>query len=564
MKIKFLSQAACFLGTVGLFFSSHAQQMTAVTAGDFQKTGDWKTAQSVTMHPQKASFVKTTAGNDILLGSGGAKAVLLVGTGDLRLKMDFMLSAGASAALVLPTGHTLKLTDSWRASQLDASVCGSIEANAPLQNACKAPGLWQSIEIQMRRTASAQIEALKLNGNLVQESLVLGKATQPEGNVQLEIQSGTMAVTNVAYQLLRDERPVQLTNLSYELYKGWAEKPEQINPKNLLKKENTTILTQEWGQGEKNFYVIYEGMIDAVKAGEYSFDFRYKGHLWLDIDGKNVLPSGWSEFLQKPVVATLRLDQGKHPFRLVYHKTPWRSEALGVFVSAQGVRPYPLHVASSLPEPDPIPVLAVKPLGQAEMVRSFIQMEGEKTKRTHALSVGTPEGVHYSLDLNRGSLLQFWKGGFANTTDMWYERGEPQLLVPMSGAITTKGQSDFAMLADANAPWPDSSASISFKGYRLNKKGIPTVTYRVGNDDMTDEIAPENGSLTRTLTGTSGYVKAVTAQNITVVEKGLYAIDNHRFYLQIDPKIKPTIRTQNGSQELLLPLNGVVKYALIW
>lgn len=563
MKIKTFSQAVCFLGTVGLFFSAHAQTMTIVTPSDFQKTGDWKTVQSVVMHPEKAAFIKTTAGTDLLLGGSGAKASLSAGAGDLRLKMNFMLSAGAGAMLILPTGHRIKLTDSWRSTTPNANLCGSVETYAPLQNACKAPGLWQSVEIQMRRSP-AQIEKLELNGNLIQENVMLGTASANEGSMSIEVQSGTVAISQVAYEFLRDDRPIVLSGLSYQLYKGWAEKPEQINPQNLLKKDNTTILTQEWGQGEKNFYIVYEGQIDAAKTAEYTFDFRYKGHLWLDINGQNVIPSGWSEFLQKPVATSIRLEKGKHPFRLVYHKAPWRSEALGLFVSAQGVRPYPLHVASSLPEPDPIPVLSVVASTQAEMVRSFIQMEGEKTKRTHALSVGTPEGVHYSLDLNRGSLLQFWKGGFANTTDMWYERGEPQLLKPMSGAITTKGQSDFTNLNDLNAPWPDSSASISYKGLRLDKRGLPTVTYRLDNADITDQIYPANASLTRTIGGTGGYVKAVTATAIVGIEKGLYSIDNQRYYLQIDPKSKPIIRTQNGQQELLLPLSGTTQYSLIW
>ena len=67
------------------------------------------------------------------------------------------------------------------------------------------------------------------------------------------------------------------------------------------------------------------------------------------------------------------------------------------------------------------------------MIRGFVNYGDEK--RTHAISVGDPQGVHYSYDLTRGSLLKVWKGGFADVTEMWEGRGIDQLLMPQEMSV---------------------------------------------------------------------------------------------------------------------------------
>ncbi|MFN4147754.1 MAG: hypothetical protein ACK4GN_18165, partial [Runella sp.] len=386
-------------------------------------------------------------------------------------------------------------------------------------------------------------------------------------SISWKILNGLVALRHVGYQLLNDRKPLKLQQMTYSLYKGWAEKPDQINAANLIKKDTTSLLTQEWGLGERNFYIIYEGQMEVADAGDYTFEFPYKGHLIFEIDGQNKIPSTWNEFLQKPVTTKISLSKGNHPFRLHYHKVPWRDAALGINVSKAGVRPYSLHVPSSLPAPDPIPRLEVRAANsRAELIRSFVQMEGEKTKRTHALSVGTPQNVHYTIDLNRASLLQYWKGDFADVTDMWYERGEPQILQPMGAAIVTKGQTDIAALANTDMTWPDSSTSFVYKGYQLNASGVPTITYFINGVEVSDQIQTDSKGLVRTITANlpNGFVRLAAAKNIVAIDRGLYAIDDQRYYVQIDPKAKPILRNSNGQQELLMPLQGTVRYSLIW
>ncbi len=579
MKIRIAFQTGCLILAAGFIFSLQAQnsgmtQLATSEGGQFQLAGAWKVAQSVMMHPEKKDFVKTTPSTDkntgSLVGTSGAKAVANLGVGDVILKLDFMLSPASSATLKLPGGYAIRLNDSWKVAKLDANICGSIGNLTPLQNACKAPGLWQNLTIQYKKAtknSAAQIEKLTLNGTAIQENAFLNAIPTPETSLSLEVNAGTVAFRNVYYQLLNDTRPLTIRNLTYTLYKAGNDKPKGLLAENILKKDTTSILTREWGLGNNSFYLVYEGQMEVTQEADYLLQLAYMANAALDIDGKTVLPYTWNDFLQNYVPVTVHLAKGSHPFKLTYHKLTWRRPALGMFVSTQGVRPYPLHILSSVPEPDPIPTIEVEAGGKAELVRSFIQHNGEKKKRTHCISVGSPQGVNYSLDLNRGSLLQFWKGPFADVTEMWHDRGEPQILHPMGAANTTKGQADWAILADANSTvWPDSLTDLIYKGYRLNTDGIPTVTYRHGAIDISDEIAPANGGLTRSINANvpNGYARVVSGKSISQVEKGLYEVNGQSYYVRIDAKSKPILRTVNSQQELLLPLNGTVQYSLLW
>jgi len=282
MNICIASQTACFLLTVGLFFSASAQSgMTPVAASGFQLGGDWKTVTSVQMHPEKADFVKSKTDSQaaIILGRTGARATVQLGAGDLTLKLDFMLAKNSEALLKLPNGYAIKLIDSWGDNTLTNSSCGSIGELAPQQNTAKAPGLWQNLTVQFRPPAknkAAQIEKMMLNGIIIHENAFLNAPPTTETALTLEVTKGVAAFKNVLYQLLNDTRPIRLQNLSYRYYKGWAETVEQINPANLVKKDTTSIITHEWGLGEKNYYVIYEGQINATEAGEYTFSFPFK------------------------------------------------------------------------------------------------------------------------------------------------------------------------------------------------------------------------------------------------------------------------------------------------
>jgi hypothetical protein len=530
----------------------------------------WKVYSDVAMRPVGNSAPRTSAGNGVLLGTPGASLQTQATMQDLRLRLDFMLSPGAQAYVSLPGGTRLLLAEGTSVIQPDASTSGYV-GQFPLQNATKAAGLWQTLELTYdasvpTQPALARIKSLLINGVTVQQGVYVPLArpvSQPEP-FALEVTKGTVAFRNIGYQALGNRQPLSIDNISYKLYTDAWDTGE---PSKLEREAKVSEITQEVANGLREFHLVFEGDMEVSDAGDYIFTIAQSGPVArLTIDGKPVVAveESTSQDLHQGNVA---LTKGRHRFTLRYSRFPWRRPALGLSVSTAGVRPYDLTALSSLPVPEPKPYLSVSPGGQPEMIRSFVLYNGEKQKRTHVLSVGGPSGWHYTMDLNRGALLQVWRGQFADVTEMWYARGEPQLLSPAGLTTLIAGQSSFALLDNPTAAWPD-SANLTYLGYRLHTDGTPAQRYTIGNATLTDRITSEAQGLVRRLSveGTPGsplYVLLGAGKSITQVEKGLYRVDD-RYYVRVDKKAKVEQRSSGGRQELLLPLSGTMEYSFFW
>ena len=545
-------------------FSSFGQNtlgLTKLPASAFQLGNTWKTTDRITIQPFKPDAVTLSANTgEILVGNLGSMASASLESGDLLLQLDFMLSNGASCDFSLPNGTIIKLSDS--------ELSGSIGSSLSSQYVGKSAGLWQKLQLLFRKQTtneSAKIEYLKLNDVVLHENIYLPKLGEGK-SISFSPKKGTIALRNIEYQIQNESKPLKIKNLTYELHNGWLDKLENINAKNLIKKDTTSILTQEWGVGVRDYHVIYEGKMSVDKTADYLFSFNYMSHLFFEIDGKNILNFLWSDFSQKAVQKSVNLTAGEHTFRLIYHKSSWRGPALGVFVSASGVKPYPLHTLSSLPEPSPIPTIAINANGKPEMIRSFIQISGEKDKRTHAISVGFAQNIHYSLDLNQAALLQIWRGQFANATEMWHERGEPQLLTPLGMTQPLNGKSMIANLANLEAAWPDSLSNLQYKGYRLDATGTPEYSYKLADNEVKMMLVPEKGSFAiklKTSKPTVGlFVRMAVANQIVEIEPGLFQIDGGQYF--VNTTNRSILRTNNGKQELLLSLTDAANYSIIW
>ena len=123
------------------------------------------------------------------------------------------------------------------------------------------------------------------------------------------------------------------------------------------------------------------------------------------------------------------------------------------------------------------------------VLRSFVTHRDEK--RTHVVSVADPAGVHYSYDAEQGSLIALWRGPFMETTEMWRNRGEPQLAVPLGSVVSLPGAPAIAVLPDPSAAWPDSmEAGYRFLGYDLDEARRPVFRYRLDDLQVPDPGGP--------------------------------------------------------------------------
>ncbi|WP_128545835.1 hypothetical protein [Larkinella soli] len=539
----------------------------------------WKQAASVQVNPFRPE-VKTKAGNGVLVGSPGQPLTLLTNAADVRVVMDVLLSPGADATLSFgPAG--IRLTDSWGQPTLNGSTFGSVEASPallPLQNAAEAPGLWQRLEVSVQSgKGPATLTRMTLNNSLLHENLVLPRSgTGAPGTVALNVKNGTVAVRNIAYQLIKDRPVARLANLRYKFYEAKTEttSPAALSNLKLVKEDTTSALTYEVAYGQPRWHaIVYTGDLIVDEAGTYTVALQNGGYAGLQIDGRDAIPNTY-QGLGSMNAAKVNLTAGRHPFTLFYGRS-WPRPGFGMFISAPDTKFQALHARASLPEPDPVGQIAVEPGTKPSVIRSFVNFNGKK--KTHCLSVGGPGGLNYTVDLNQGALLQVWRGPFADVTEMWYERGEPQLLKPLGAPAVLSAQNPLALLANPTQFWPDSLSDreLTYKGLRMNAQGFPITQYRFQQMDVTDAILPDadGKALTRTLTLTgpdtgSLYCRLGSGQSIEEVAKGLYVVDG-RYYVRLDPKTKATVRPSGGRQELILPVglkNGAatIQYALLW
>jgi hypothetical protein len=187
-------------------------------------------------------------------------------------------------------------------------------------------------------------------------------------------------------------------------------------------------------------------------------------------------------------------------------------------------------------------------------------------KLTHVLSVGDPSGVHYSFNLLQGALLQVWRGDFLNTTDMWHERGEPQVATPLGAPKVLPGT---CPIFDGSLA-KDSVVDYKYRGYTLSPTGAPQFKYTYRGVNIVDEVLPaeQRRGLRRTLTMDGPgleklQLRIAQASRIELVRSGLYNIDDGSYFIEVKGGA-PVVATYQAQQVLLMNGAHSVTYQLIW
>ena len=563
--LSILRRTAVFGLGVLLSASLYAQgDLPALAPSQLTLPKGWQLAGSVSPGADGSSM-RTQSGNTVLTGSG-APLALLTPTDDFRLRFNLMTTPNADVVLTMPTGQTINLGKTPEMTRL-----------------MKAPGLWQTVDVWYKTAGStgrSVLEKLALNGVTVREMQTLSNAAL--GPLTITSATGPIAVRNIGYRVMMPRKVAQWSGpISYTIVEGqFIENRENARTRKVLKQDTTSMLSYEVSYGQPRQYtILFTGKLNALQTGDYRFDLDQGGVGGLWIDGKEVIPTSHRE-LGQTATGNTTLTAGPHTVE-VYFSRSWFRPGLGLFVSQAGTRPQPLHTPASLPEPDPVAVISVNPdyndpMNQVQRIRSFVQMPGEKTKRTHSMSVGSPTGMHYTVDLDQMALLQVWKGDFANATEMWYERGEPQLLTPLGETVYMSGKTPLMVLESESAAWPDSVSenTLQYKGMKIDKQGTPTLEYKLAGTTVMDALKPDGDALTRTLTLTGApsgtlYCRLAAGTSVEEVSKGLYAVNDRSYYIRIDPKAKARMRQSSGKQELLLPVDmkngaGTVQYSIVY
>ena len=207
------------------------------------------------------------------------------------------------------------------------------------------------------------------------------------------------------------------------------------------------------------------------------------------------------------------------------------------------------------------------------LLRSFVDIKNGK-RVTHAISIGSIEGVHYTYDADNGKLILLWRGGFLNATPMWHDRGDGSSrplgkTIQLGDAIP-----EIQKLSDPMSPLKSDTTGSGFrpKGYTLDAQGLPTFKYNTYGSKVKD--------ITRVIEGAGGvhreieiegpiqdlYVCIASAGKIVETGKGQYAIDDNSYTVKLDGilNLQPRLRTIDGKKELLVPIAKKVGYSILF
>jgi mono/diheme cytochrome c family protein len=152
-----------------------------------------------------------------------------------------------------------------------------------------------------------------------------------------------------------------------------------------------------------------------------------------------------------------------------------------------------LKRSASLPLPEKIREARsqnyeLKPTDHPLLLRTFMPQVG-----THAIAVGFPAGRHYAFDAETNRLATLWSGRFLDAQGTWFVRFAPPA-DPLGQAIVLPTGFPFRQTpALPTEPSQPAAASSTFRGYRLDEAGVPTVLYRWHGWEVEDRLVPTTG-----------------------------------------------------------------------
>lgn len=194
--------------------------------------GTWFTATEVGLDPANPRLLVGKAGKgDIWVNGDKGRTndlFTLQKFGDCEVQMDFMMSKGSNSGIKFHGHYEVQICDSFGKKVLTGADCGGIypraemkpkyhhidKGIAPMVNACKAPGEWQTLQITFlaprfdkegKKTANARLTKVLLNGQVIHENLELKHPTghfwvrpeMAEGLIMLQGDHGPVAFRNV-------------------------------------------------------------------------------------------------------------------------------------------------------------------------------------------------------------------------------------------------------------------------------------------------------------------------------------------------------------------------------
>jgi hypothetical protein len=589
------------------------QKVTLIDMTDFKEgEGNWHIVGEAYVNRSLEKTISSTDGSGVLINLPTKdKAGNLVTTfahGDIEFECDVMMPVKSNSGIYFQSRYEVQLFDSWGVDSPQYSDMGGIyqrwdetkekgeegfEGVAPNVSSSKSPGLWQHLKVIFHaprfddsgtKIKNAWFEEVTLNGAVVHRNVEVSGPTRAsletkeESKAPLLFQGdhGPVAFKNIKYKLFED-RKVALVDVRVKEYENTLALFPNIDSLVPIREIGTDSISATMASGKRPQQLLsYEGKLKIPTSGDYIFDFKINraGGAFL-INNDTVIAMNGDYSLDSLRVSKISLVKGEVPFQLIYNKhIPW-TVGFGLYVEGPGIQKHPLHSSSSLNlnrkgiNPEYVISIDDEPVAQ----RGFWMHEG--AKRTHCIAVGNPQGVHYSYDLESGSLLQVWSGDFMDATQMWQGRGEKQLAVPAGFVVSLHGDPEMADLKDDTVIWPTIILNGSYKqlGYEFDSGGYPFFSYQIEGSKVLNRFVPskENRALKREIRINGAnelWFKVADGSAIKELPDGTFVINDESYFIDFEEtNLNPIIRKYNGIDELVVKIPSgeqELNYSIIW
>jgi hypothetical protein len=591
-----------FAGT-GFMSNSRAQYVSLSDLSAFDKPGaSWHIAGDVNASLEKNNTLTTKPGTGVLANlvdenNHGQDLLTVLQHGDADVEFDYMMAKESNSGVYLQGRYEIQLLDSWGVLRPRYGDNGGIyerwddargkgnegyQGYAPRQNVSMAPGLWQHLKISFQaprfdasgvKTENARILKVELNGVIIHDNVeLLGPTRGPLGGevalgpLRIQGDHGSVAFKNLSIVNYNKPRP-SLSGLKYALYKGQFDKepdfkklPPEASGTNALLSSNIDTKKLE------KYLVRYTGNLDIKDAGEYSFSLNVPGGAGLlKIDGKEIASIG------DHTTGKAALTTGAHALEVLYAKVEdWGKPSLALSISSPGVREFLISDPNTPPSDMTDPILADGI--STPILRSFMDLPGNG-RVTHAVNVSSPQLLHYTYDMDKGNIVQVWRGGFLDATPMWHDRGDGSSRPIGSTRLFGAPAFSLDLLASATQAWRTDSAGTGYrpKGYTIDGSDRPVFHYLIYGAKVTDATtAMENGhGFTRTISVENApaqlFARLAIANAIESLGNGLYLVGDKQYYLQLEKGAEGAqIRQSGGSTELVIPLQNKISWSIIF
>jgi hypothetical protein len=205
-------------------------------------------------------------------------------------------------------------------------------------------------------------------------------------------------------------------------------------------------------------------------------------------------------------------------------------------------------------------------------MRSFVDL-ADGIRITHAVNVGSAQQLHYTYDMEKGMIVQAWRGDFLDASPMWHSRGDGSTRAMGMRQLFGKPVLAVEKLLSPQAAWANDTIGSGYRprGYVLDAKDRPIFKYIVYGTALNDSITvSDNGQeLHRQVSlqgpGDNLFLRFADAKDIEMVSDGLYILDDKSYYIRLDDtSVKPLIRDANGRKEMIVPIQNKFSYSILF